>query len=64
MAKIHGKLDFEFLGVFNRVRADGEATEGGQIGAGAELLADVCGESADVGAAAHFAADFEFGIVV
>ena len=57
-------MSYKFFGVCDIVVADFEAAEGGKVGAGAEGLADVFGESADVGAGAAVDADFEFGVGV
>ena len=50
--------------VFYVVFGNFDAAEGSEIGAGAELFADVFGESADVGAGADVGADFECWVIV
>ncbi len=46
------------------VVADLEAAERSEVGAGAEALADVLGEGADVGAGAAMDTDFELGVTI
>ena len=58
-------LDFvDGLGGFDGIFANFGATEGGEIGAGAELRADVFGERANVSTGADMATDGEFWIIV
>ena len=57
---IFGKL----FGVGNVVFADGDTTEGCEIGASTEGFADVFGEDADVGAGRDMTADFELWVSV
>lgn len=52
------------LGVVHRKITDLSATEGGEVSAGAEFLADVFAEGADVSAAGDMSADFELGVII
>ena len=65
MAKIHGKLDFEFLGVFNIIGANFETAKRSEIGASAEFFANVLSKGANVGARGDMTTYFEgwIGIV-
>ena len=54
----------ESKSVFDVVVGDFEATEGGEVGAGAEFFADVFGEGANISARAAVNVDFELGVIV
>lgn len=52
------------MGLVDGKIADFGATEGGEVGAGLEVGADVGGEGANVGAGADVGGDFELGVGV